>query len=86
MLSYYCPECMVNWAPYQAGGGQCPYCHGGTRRVNQPATKGIAELYKALLVTRVSEQVHERFEKFCADRERADLESIGRLPTLDPEA
>lgn len=82
MLSYYCPECLVNWAPYQAAKG-CPFCGSGTRRVNQPATKGIVEFYKAIVVTQAK---HDRFDEFVADRERAELEAILRMPTLDPEA
>jgi hypothetical protein len=36
-MSFYCPECVVNWSPDDADRGYCPTCGAGTVRSQEPA-------------------------------------------------
>jgi ssDNA-binding Zn-finger/Zn-ribbon topoisomerase 1 len=37
-MSYHCPECDVNWWPYQTDRGHCPSCGAGTVRRQERAS------------------------------------------------
>ena len=30
-MTHFCPECVINWWPYQTAEGCCPECGTGTR-------------------------------------------------------
>lgn len=46
MISHYCPECLINWYPYQAK-EQCPVCRGGVQFRQEPASPEAVARYQA---------------------------------------
>lgn len=44
-MTYYCSECVVNWAPYQTTQGCCPECGGGTVRRHEPLSEDAVNRY-----------------------------------------
>lgn len=68
-MSCYCSECVVNWWPFQAKGGCCPRCGGGTVCRQEPASDEVDELFA---VARRAAERRERqaaFEAYYAQRE-----------------
>ena len=72
--SYFCPQCVTNWAPYQCSQSACPECGGGVKRVNAGPSPDADERHKAALRKRIarerSEHNHKLFDEFYAARER----------------
>lgn len=69
-MSYYCADCVVNWWPYQARDGCCPWCGGGTSRRQEPASDDAEVLFQ---LARVEADRRERvaaFEAYYAEREQ----------------
>lgn len=71
MISFYCPECIVGWSPYQTAGGKCPECGGGTRRRQEPASDDSLARYKAAREAGRLRGLYAAFEEFYAEREAA---------------
>lgn len=69
MLTNYCPECAMNWSPYQTPRGCCPLCGGGTRRSYDPPSDDSVELHKAALAAQWRRELYDRFETYYAERE-----------------
>ncbi len=73
-MTYYCPQCVTNWHPFQCAEGCCPECGGGTKRSYDPASPDVDARHKAALVERIrrerSEHNHRLFEEYYAARER----------------
>jgi hypothetical protein len=68
-MTYYCPECVVNWWPYQAKDGCCPECGKGTTR--KPMEAGSIDADARYKVARkagrerdASVKAHEDFEAY----------------------
>ena len=76
-MSHRCPECLVNWWPYQARGGVCPQCgRGVVLRVDDPDEDSVV-LHRAALARQDIEERKRRFEQFCERRdERASLDAF----------
>jgi hypothetical protein len=68
-MTYYCSECVVNWWPYQATGGCCPRCGGGTSRRQEPASDDAEDLFRAARAEAERRERYERFEAYYAERE-----------------
>ncbi len=69
-VSYFCSQCLVNWWPYQAKGGCCPRCGGGTSFRQEPASDDAEPLF---VIARVEAAHRERcaaFEAYYAEREQ----------------
>jgi hypothetical protein len=69
-MTYFCAECVVNWWPYQATGGCCPSCGGGTVRRQEPASDDADDRHRAARAKRESRDRHVRFEAYYAAREQ----------------
>jgi uncharacterized Zn finger protein (UPF0148 family) len=85
-VTYYCPECVVNWWPYQAVDGCCPVCGRGTVRRQEPASDDADERFRAARTASraalESAERHARFEAYYAERER--LADVVPFPVVDP--
>ncbi len=82
-MTLYCSECAVNWWPYQAKGGVCPQCGGGTVARQEPASAGAEELFRLVSVVAEKRAVYARFEAFYAERE-IRLNGLDTLPVAEP--
>jgi len=51
VISYYCPECAINWFPYQARAA-CPVCKHGTIIRQEDASAEACELYRVACLRR----------------------------------
>jgi hypothetical protein len=69
-VTYYCSECVVNWWPYQAKGGCCPTCGGGTVRRNEPASEEADKLHRRARTESERQDRYARFEAYYAEREQ----------------
>lgn len=69
-MTYYCSECVVNWWPYQAKGGCCPTCGGGTVRRNEPASEEADRLHRRPRTEAEIRDRYARFEAYYAAREQ----------------
>ena len=69
-MSYYCSECVVNWWPYQAKGGCCPRCGGGTMRRQEPASDDADAQFAHARREAERRERHAAFERFYAEREQ----------------
>jgi len=69
-MSYFCPECLVNWWPYQAKGGCRPRCGGGTSRPQEPASDDAAALFAIACVEAAHRARCQAFEAYYAQREQ----------------
>lgn len=73
-MTYYCPDCVVEWYPYMCPQGVCEQCGGGTRRHNRGhATPGVVELHKQAREQRERLDRADRFELYYEAREVAAL-------------
>lgn len=70
-MTNYCPECIVNWWPYQTHKGCCPACGGGTVRRQEPASLDVDDRCRALVAEQRRQHAREQFEAFYAQREAA---------------
>jgi uncharacterized Zn finger protein (UPF0148 family) len=68
-MSYHCPECDVNWWPYQTDHGHCPSCGAGTVRRQERASDDAATLYRIARDEAAKRDAYERFEIYYARRE-----------------
>jgi uncharacterized Zn finger protein (UPF0148 family) len=68
-MSYHCPECDVNWWPYQTDRGHCPSCGAGTVRRQERASDDAATLYRIARDEAAKRDAYERFEIYYARRE-----------------
>ncbi len=57
-MTYFCPDCCVNWFPFQCDKGCCPECGGGTKRTSEPVSPDASSRF-----------AHAKFEAFYAERE-----------------
>ena len=62
-----CSECVVNWWPYQAQGGCCPWCGGGTVRRQEPASDDADVLYQLACVQTARRERVAAFEAYYAE-------------------
>ncbi len=100
MTSYFCPECLTNWAPYHCDAGVCPKCKTGTILRQEPVSEDAGNLHRDLLRKRAarerSEHLHREFEEYCAKRDAErnaaqptevidTLEVLAELPPADDE-
>lgn len=98
MTTNYCPECVINWAPFMCAKGCCPECGGGTARSQEPISDDAQERHHKALQARIarerSEHNHRLFEEYYAAREaaRQPTDEIDTLevkaalpPAVDPE-
>jgi len=69
-MSLYCSECVVNWWPYQAQGGCCPWCGGGTVRRQERASDDADVLYQLACVEAARRERVAAFEAYYAEREQ----------------
>ena len=69
-VTYHCPDCLVNWWPYQAKRGCCPRCGGGTRLRQEPASDDAESLFVIARVEASHRERCEAFEAYYAQRER----------------
>lgn len=69
-MSYFCSECLVNWWPYQATGGCCPRCGGGTRFRQEPASDAAEPLFVIARIEAARRERCDAFEAYYARRER----------------
>lgn len=69
-MSYYCSECVVNWWPYQAKGGCCPRCGGGTVRRQEPASDDADAQFALARAEAERRERHAAFEAYYAAREQ----------------
>jgi uncharacterized Zn finger protein (UPF0148 family) len=69
-MTYHCSECLVNWWPYQARGGCCPTCGGGTTRRNEPASEEAVRMHKRPRTETELRDRYARFEAYYAEREQ----------------
>jgi len=69
-VTYHCPDCLVNWWPYQAKRGCCPRCGGGTRFRREPASDDAESLFVIARVEASHRERCEAFEAYYAERER----------------
>lgn len=69
-MTYYCPECVMNWHPFQCAGGACPQCGGGTRRSHDPASPDAGARHRVALAAAAKRDRHARFEAYYAEREQ----------------
>jgi hypothetical protein len=69
-VTYYCPECVVNWWPYQARGGCCPNCGGGTVFRQEPASEEADRLHNRPRTEAELRDRYERFEAYYAERKQ----------------
>lgn len=69
-MSYYCSECVVNWWPYQAKGGCCPRCGGGTVRRQEPASDDADAQFALARQEAERRERHAAFEAYYAAREQ----------------
>ena len=69
-MSYYCSECVVSWWPYQARGGCCPRCGGGTSRRQEPASDDAAALFELARAEAERRERFAAFEAYYAEREQ----------------
>lgn len=94
-MTYRCKVCDVNWYVFMTNKGACPSCGGGTVRTNDGASPHAKALHAALRAEGASADLHERFERFYAERERRrsatqstedidSLEILAGLPTVVP--
>lgn len=64
--SFFCPGCLVSWAPYQTDGGTCVNCHTGTIFRQEPVSEDAGTLHRAAVARRDaqerSERLHQEFE------------------------
>jgi hypothetical protein len=68
-MTYYCPECVMNWHPYQCAEGCCPECGRGTKRTYEPASNDADLRHRAALAAAIKRERYERFEAYYAERE-----------------
>jgi hypothetical protein len=68
-MTYYCSECVVNWWPYQALGGSCPRCGGGTHRRQEPASHDADTLFRQAREASALTANQRDFEDYYAARE-----------------
>ena len=68
-MSYYCPECVMNWHPYQCAQGCCPECGKGTTRSREPASSDADGRHRAALAAAIKRERYERFEAYYFERE-----------------
>jgi len=68
-MSYYCSECVVNWWPYQAKGGCCPRCGGGTVRRQEPASDDADAQFALARAAAARRERYAAFEAYYAARE-----------------
>ncbi len=69
-MSYYCSECVVNWWPYQAKGGCCPRCGGGTVRRQEPASDDADAQFALARAETERRERQAAFEAYYAAREQ----------------
>lgn len=79
LVTYYCPECCVNWHPFHCSDGACPECGGGTRRrPREDASPDADDRHRAVLAARIkrerSEHSHKLFDDYCVARDKQRLE------------
>lgn len=91
--SFYCGECVVNWAPFMTTDGACPVCGSGTvRKPREDPSPEAADLHKAALRARIarekSEHNHKLFEDFVERRDalRAASQPTESIDTLEVAA
>jgi len=60
----------VNWWPYQAKGGCCPRCGGGTRFRQEPASDDAEPLFVIASVEAAQRRRCDAFEAYYAEREQ----------------
>ncbi|MFP5364080.1 MAG: hypothetical protein ACLGI5_15285 [Thermoleophilia bacterium] len=68
-MSHYCSECVVNWWPFQAKGGCCPSCGGGTVRRQEPASDEADELFAVARRAAERRERQSAFDAYYARRE-----------------
>lgn len=97
-MTYFCPECCVNWWPWQAKafGGSCPRCGGGTKARQEPGSMDADALYGEALAARklrderkANELAFEEYwEAWCNNERDLLLESVQQdldaLPVAEP--
>lgn len=71
-MSYHCSECLVSWWPYQAKGGCCPGCGGGTSFRQERADDDAQPLYQIACVESARRERCQAFEAYYAAREQQD--------------
>ena len=69
-MTYYCPDCVVNWHPFHCNQGACPECGGGTRRSHDPASPDAAARHQMALAAAIKRDRHAKFEAYYAEREQ----------------
>lgn len=69
-MSYYCSVCVVNWWPYQAKGGCCPVCGGGTVRRQERASDDADRCFAAARAEAERRERYAAFEAYYAEHER----------------
>jgi hypothetical protein len=69
-MSYFCSECLVNWWPYQAKGGCCPRCGGGTRLRQEPASDDAEPQFVIARIEAARRERCDAFEAYYAQREQ----------------
>ena len=74
-MTYHCSECVVNWWPYQAKGGCCPTCGGGTVRRNEPASEEADRMHRRARTERERQDRYAAFEAYYAAREKDPREA-----------
>ncbi len=70
-MSFRCWHCDVKWWPFEAPGGVCPGCGGGTQRVPDG---GDSE--RLVVRDRAARDSAQQLD---------DLEALAELPTVEPE-
>jgi len=69
-MTYHCSECLVNWWPYQATAGCCPFCGGGTVRSHESASEEADRMHRRARTEAELRDRHARFEAYYAEREQ----------------
>ena len=73
VMSHRCPECHVNWWPYQARGGVCPVCGGGVVASVEDADPDSVAMYRATLAQRDADERRARFRPISTPDDQASL-------------
>jgi hypothetical protein len=83
-MTFYCPECVIEWWPYMCDAGVCPTCGRGTIQHNgNDATDGVEQLHKAALKVRNRLDTLADFETYYEQRE-ITLNGLDTLPVAEP--
>lgn len=70
--SFFCSECVVNWAPNHCKDSACPLCGGGTVRRQEPVGDDANDLYREVVkqqqIDHKKKMFEEYYQKHCAEK------------------